>query len=133
MPKTTDMNDRRSWYRVRHATAAKAGAAAILVIGLLAVAPFMRPAEAIELFQPPTDASLAFSPTSVSTNQFVNICAVNYNKAAARVEFVLKDVNDPGNNFNATATIAPGTRACSPELSTSNPNAIDLLVSIVLQ
>jgi hypothetical protein len=100
---------------------------------LLALSICAAPAHAIELFQPPTNASLAFSPTSVSTNQFTNICAVNYNKAAATVEFVFKDQTDPAQNFNSVAVIAPGTRDCAPVLATGGPVAHDLLVSIVLQ
>src|SRR5947207_10726971 len=91
--------------------------AAISSALLLALSIYAAPAHAIELFQPPTNASLAFSPTSVSTNQFTNICAINYNKAAATVEFVFKDQTDPAQNFNSVAVIAPGTRDCAPRSS----------------
>ena len=107
--------------------------AAVSSAHLLAFLLCAAPVHAIELFQPPTNASLAFSPTSVSTNQFTNICAINYNKAAATVEFVFKDLTEPAQNFNFVGVIAPGARECAPVFSTGGPVAHDLLVSIVLQ
>jgi len=112
--------------------AAGLGWATLLGACLLALSAWVSPAQAIEIFQPLTEASLAFSPTSISTGQFVNICAVNYNAAPASVSFVFKDVDNPGNNFNSPAVIAPGARSCGPVLSMANPNAINIPVSIVL-
>src|SRR5438067_506908 len=76
--------------------------AAVMASACLLASPLcVSPARAIELFQPPTNASLAFSPTSISTNQFENLCAVNYNAAPVTVEFVLKDLSTGFGSFNA--------------------------------
>src|SRR5436305_376141 len=80
----------------RFSTAAKASATAIVALGLFTSSPYIRPANAIAIGQTGENATLALSPTTVSTNQFIRICAVNYNSAPVNVDFVLTDVtNEP--------------------------------------
>jgi hypothetical protein len=69
--------------------------AAVSSAHLLALSLYAAPAHAIELFQPPTNATLAFSPAGQSTN----LCAVNLNTVSVTVAFVLKD---PSNTFAAS-------------------------------
>ena len=90
------------------------GTAAMLGACLLALSTGLSPAQAIELFQPPTNASLVFSPTSVSAGQFTNLCAVNLNTVSVTVAFVLKDPSNTFGGFNSPATIPPGGLSCGP-------------------
>jgi hypothetical protein len=94
MPKTTDIGDlpicRTSTVTAGCArlvlAAAKAGAAAILAVGLFGWSPYVPPAQAADIqVQTSTSASLVFSPMNVALsppdtlNQwFVNLCATNY-------------------------------------------------------
>ena len=121
----TDASYRRGWM---------SGPAMLLVGGLLALSSGLSPARAIEISQPATNASLAFSPTSVSAGQSINLCAVNLNTAPVTVAFVLKDPSNTFGGFNSPATIPPGGLSCSPGLSLGPGHSpVPILASIVLQ
>lgn len=110
------------------------GTAAMLGACLLALSTGLSPAQAIELFQPPTNASLVFSPTSVSAGQFTNLCAVNLNTVSVTVAFVLKDPSNTFGGFNSPATIPAGGLSCGPFASLgSDHSPVPILASIVLQ
>src|SRR5438309_1277002 len=84
------------------------GTAAMFGACLLALSAGLSPAQAIEISQPPTNASLAFSPTSVSAGQSTNLCAVNLNTVSVTVSFVLKDPSDTFGGINSPTMIPPG-------------------------
>jgi len=108
--------------------------AAVSSAHLLALSICAAPAQAIELFQPPTNASLVFSPTSVSAGQFTNLCAVNLNTVSVTVAFVLKDPSNTFGGFNSPATIPPGGLSCGPFASLGlDHSPVPILASIVLQ
>ena len=108
--------------------------AAVSSAHLLAFLLCAAPAHAIELFQPPTNASLAFSPTSVSGGQSTDLCSVNLNTAPVTVAFVLKYPSNSFGDINSPATISPGGLRCGPVLSlASGHSPVPILASIVLQ
>ena len=110
------------------------GTAAMFGACLLALSAWLSPAQAIEISQPPTNASLAFSPTSVSAGQSTDLCAVNWNTAPVTVAFVLKDPSNSLGGINSPATIPPGGQSCGPVLSLGPGHSpVPILASIVLQ
>ena len=121
----TDASYRRGWM---------SGPAMLLVGGLLALSSGLSPARAIEISQPATNASLAFSPTSVSAGQSTDLCAVNLHTAPVTVAFVLKDPSNSFGDINSPATIPPAGLSCSPGLSLGPGHSpVPILASIVLQ
>jgi hypothetical protein len=108
--------------------------AAVSSAHLLALSLYAAPAHAIELFQPPTNATLAFSPTDVSAGQSTNLCAVNLNTVSVTVAFVLKDPSNTFGGLNSPATIPPGGLSCGPVSSLAfGHSPVPILASIVLQ
>jgi hypothetical protein len=122
----------------RLSTAGKGGAAAVLAVGLFASWPYTNEARAIDSAPNASNATLAFSPTTVSPQQFLRVCAVNYNTMPVNLLFVLTDATNepfqPGTLFfdGEGGPIAPGNRSCSPTFGAGNL-PFDVLAKIVLE
>lgn len=99
--------------------AIRATIAAACVLGLSASLPH---AEAADFNQPAINATLAFSPTNLGDGQYTNLCAINNNKVAVTVNFVIQT---PGlGTAPLQTTIQPGQLACGPQFSVfRNANA----------
>ena len=123
MPKTTDTTYRRAWL---------GKTAAILVLGLLAVPPCVRPAQAIDVSGGATDASLAFSLTFLGAGQTASLCAANLNTTTVTVEFVFKVTDFAFGNQTEVTQIPAGGTACLDE-STLAEVSFHILASIVLR
>ena len=92
---------------------------AACVLGLSAGAP---QAQAADFNQPAINATLAFSPTNLGDGQYTNLCAINKNKVAVTVNFVIQT---PGlGTAPLQTTIQPGQLACGTQFSVlRNANA----------
>src|SRR2546428_9406689 len=87
------------------------GTAAILAVALLALPPFMRPAQAIDVNPGATNASLVFSHTFLGAGQKYVICAQNLSDVNVKVTLVV-DSSSANQNLNSTYFLSPGVIAC---------------------
>jgi hypothetical protein len=96
--------------------AAKAGAAAILALGLFASSPYTNQARAIDISGTPNavNASLVFSPAFIRAGAgAVQTCARNYSTSDVGVLFVIQRLDQNNTIVHADATtIPPNSRSC---------------------
>jgi hypothetical protein len=114
------MTQQRSCDRTRFSEAArpvlafaKAGAIALLALGLFASSPYTNEARAITDSAPnAVNASLVFSIAYLAQNQGGQLCAHNYNNASVSAAFVLATSNPESDPPALPVTIEPNQSRC---------------------
>lgn len=115
----------------RVSLAAKAGAVAVLSLGLFASSPYTNEARAIDVAPLIENATLVFSDTIVTTNLNAQLCAHNYSKEKVTVVFAfgVEGTTLP----QLTESIDPNSYICADFASPAEIDGLTVRGAIVLQ
>jgi len=116
----------------RVSLAAKAGAVAVLSLGLFASSLYTNEARAIDVAPLIENATLVFSDTMVTTNLNAQLCAHNYSKEKVTVVFAF-GVDGTTTLPQLTESIDPNSHICADFVSPVDLDGVTVRGAIVLQ